>query len=174
MKVYVFPVDMTGCGKYRVIWPTQALVDQGYDVQIVLPQERAEFLQVRQFAGVTKNVVIPEDADVIVLQRVTHNLIVEAIPMIQAKGVAVVMDVDDDLNRLHERHPAKIAFSERQDHDWRNTAKVGAVVAGVVVSTDALDDTSRCRVKTRTSSGGVARCTHIRPTYRSWATPSSA
>lgn len=138
MKVYVFPVDMTGCGKYRIIWPTQALVDQGYDVQIVLPKEREEYLAVSMFAGVVKKVVIPEDADVIVFQRVTHNLIIDAIPLIQAKGVAVVMDIDDDLNVLHERHPAKAAFRSRNDHDWRNTVKSAHQVSHVMTSTDAL------------------------------------
>jgi glycosyltransferase involved in cell wall biosynthesis len=129
---------MTGCGKYRIVWPTQALVEQGYDVQIILPKERDEFLEVRTFAGAIKDVIIPPDADVIVLQRVTHNLISEAIPLIQAKGVAVVMDVDDDLNKLHDRHPAKMAFESRNDHDWRNTVAVAHLVDRVVLSADAL------------------------------------
>lgn len=144
MKVYVFPVDNTGCGKYRMIWPSKVLIDQGYDITIVLPNEREKFIDAKQqydpFTGKPrlKDVMIPPDADVIVFQRVTHNLIVEAIPLIQAKGVAVVMDVDDDLNVLHERHPAKAAFGKRDDHDWRNTVKVGALVSHVITSTDAL------------------------------------
>lgn len=138
MKVYVFPVDATGCGKYRVIWPSQALVDQGYDVQIVMPQERENFIDATVEYGVMTKVLTPPDADVIVFQRVTHERILEAIPLMQAKGIAVVMDVDDDLRSLHSRHPAKMAIEARPDHKWINTTLAAQLVSRVVVSTDAL------------------------------------
>ena len=138
VKIYVFPVDMTGCGKYRVIWPSQALVEQGYDIQIVMPKERDDFLDAKLKYGVMVDVMTPADADVIVFQRVTHQRILEAIPLIQAKGIAVVMDVDDDLSALHSRHPAKMAIETRPDHKWINTTLAAQLVSRVVVSTDAL------------------------------------
>ena len=73
MKIYVFPADMTGCGYYRLIWPSEVLIKKGHDITIVPPKERDKMMQATLRNGVVTSVKIPTDADVIVLQRVTHR-----------------------------------------------------------------------------------------------------
>jgi glycosyltransferase involved in cell wall biosynthesis len=47
------------------------------------------------------------DADVLVLQRPMDIEFVEAIPVIQRQGVAVVVEIDDDFHSLPKGHPAR-------------------------------------------------------------------
>lgn len=46
------------------------------------------------------------DADVVVLQRVVHADRVELIRALQDLGIAVVVEIDDDLHAIHRRNPA--------------------------------------------------------------------
>lgn len=143
MKVYVYPADTTGCGSYRMIWPAQALRAQGHDVQIVLPKDRsAHFQGVTDVDGNLIDVLIPEDADVIVLQRITHHHLIEAVKIIRAKGVAVVIDIDDDLSAIDPRNPAftilHTRFGHKPAHTWANAQRACEAASLVVVSSDAL------------------------------------
>ncbi len=54
------------------------------------------------------SVRIPEDADVIVIQRPAHFLQPQMIEMLRANKVAVVVDMDDDMSNIH---PDNIAFN---------------------------------------------------------------
>lgn len=144
MKVYVYPADETGCGSYRMIWPTEALQKQGHDVVIVRPHERtAHFRGVMDVTGTKMiDVHIPHDADVIVLQRITHKYLIDAIKIIRAKGVAVVVDIDDDLAAIDPRNPAFLTLHSKHgqspDHNWMNTQRACEAASFVVVSSDAL------------------------------------
>ena len=144
MKVYVYPADETGCGSYRMIWPAEVLKKQGHDVVIVRPHERtAHFRGVLDSTGTyLVDVLIPEDADVIVLQRITHKHLIDAIKVIRSKGVAVVVDMDDDLAAIDPRNPAFMTLHSRhgqdRDHNWMNTQRSCEAASFVVVSSDAL------------------------------------
>ena len=80
------------------------------------------------------------DIDVLVMQRTTHSLVAESIPHFQRKGVAVVIDVDDDLQHLPPGH------SLRRWHDpalnpeqsWRGLKRACALADVVTHSTPAL------------------------------------
>lgn len=141
IKVYVFPADQSGCGYYRLIWPAQELQRQGHDVVIVTTQERDQMLQAKLDGDHVVQVRIPQDADVIVLQRVTHRYLAQAIPIIRSAGTAVVVDMDDDLTCIHPANPAFHALHPSRPnaaHSWKNTLLACDAATLVTVSTDAL------------------------------------
>lgn len=144
MKVYVYPADVTGCGWFRLLWPVQALQNQGHDVTIMWPNQRGHFgAEVEN--GVVKKVVYPQDADLIVVQRVSHRLLAQALGWIKARGVAIVMDIDDDLSNIHPKNPAWALMHPKSsgapfatDHSWNNTLEAARNCTLTVVSSDAL------------------------------------
>lgn len=147
MTIYVYPADRTGCGYFRLIWPAQVLKAQGINVQIMDPRNRA-FNAIVEDDHVT-NVQVPTDATTVVLQRVTHRHIAEAIPIMRQSGIRVVVDLDDDLSTIHPRHPAYLVLhpnpkfkayrtENAKYHDWHNTANAMTWASAVTVSSDAL------------------------------------
>lgn len=146
MKIYVYPADEQGCGLHRIIWPALTLKGRGHDITIVSPRARANFLagHLHPRTGKLVDVTVPTDADVIVLQRITHRHLVDAIPLIRAKGIAVVIDMDDDLSSVDPRNPAFAAMHPRTgkhpDHSWHHAQRACDVSTLVTVSTPALLD----------------------------------
>lgn len=112
MKVYVLPADPHGCGHYRLVWPANVLQQQGWDITVMPPHENSGFLaKVRQEPDGSKtltSVRIPNDADVIVVQRPAHFLQPQMVEMLRANKIAVVVDMDDDMSNIH---PDNIAFN---------------------------------------------------------------
>lgn len=111
MKVYALPSDAFGCGHYRIIWPANVLKYQGHDVVIMPPRRDSGFMvKVQDNPDGTQTLVgatIPQDADVIVLQRPAHALQPQLIRGLRSQGIAVVIDMDDDMSAIH---PDNIAF----------------------------------------------------------------
>lgn len=111
MKVYVVPSDAFGCGHYRLIWPANVLQREGWNIRILPPKKDSGFMvKVEEQDDGTQKLVstmIPDDADVIVLQRPAHPLQPQLIRMLRANGIAVVVDMDDDMSSIH---PDNIAF----------------------------------------------------------------
>lgn len=142
MKIYVFPADEGGCGYYRLIWAARALQAQGHDIKIVMPSERGAHLNARRDGDEIVAVGYPPDADVIVLQRITHRHLIGAIRLMRAQGVAVVVDMDDDLAMIHPSNPAFMAMHPvhgvTAEHNWRNAQGACEAATLVTVSTDAL------------------------------------
>lgn len=141
MKIYVFPADTSGCGMYRLIWPAEALQARGHDISVIAPKQRDQMMQGKMNGDVMVDVKIPSDADVIVFQRVTHRHLVQAISLIRKRGIAVVVDMDDDLTCIHPANPAFAALHPRngnRDHSWENTMRACEAATMVTVSTPAL------------------------------------
>jgi hypothetical protein len=111
MKIYVLPADAYGCGHYRIIWPADVLRKQGFDVTIMPPNEKSGFLarvgEKEDGSQRLLGIKVPEDADVIVLQRPAHPLQPQMVEMMRQNGIAVVIDMDDDMSTLH---PHNIAY----------------------------------------------------------------
>lgn len=105
MKVYVYPGDIYGCGHYRLIWPARCAAAQGHDVTVVMPEERRVLVTVNQ-GGQPNGERFPADADVVVLQRPTHRFLAATVPMLRARGVAVVIDMDDNLKHIDPQNRA--------------------------------------------------------------------
>lgn len=125
MKVYVLPADAFGCGHYRLIWPADVLRRAGHDVVIMPPNEKSGFMakfgERHDGSQVLTGVQIPSDADVIVLQRPAHPLQPQMVQMLRQNGIAVVVDMDDDMSTIH---PDNIAFHvyrprSKSDLSWR-------------------------------------------------------
>jgi glycosyltransferase involved in cell wall biosynthesis len=144
MIVYIYPADVGACGYVRLIWPAEALRAAGHDVRVILPKDRAGIGgDIDAKTNELKNVRIPPDADVIVLQRVAFANMAKAVAMIRAKGVAVVVDMDDDLTRIDPSNPAFWALrtdgvGRAAHHNYRNAHEACLDATLVTVSTPEL------------------------------------
>ena len=145
MNVLVYPADQFACGHFRLIWPAEVLQRQGYEVTCVLPANRHVKIIVDDDDRVT-NVEVPENIDVMVLQRVTHRYLAEAVPLVREQGVAVVIDVDDDLGAIHPGNPAwqmlrpNVGNEHTRMHSWNHLAFACRHASMVTVTTPALLD----------------------------------
>lgn len=146
-KIYVYPADEHGCGHHRAVWPAQALIDAGHNIEIVMPGARAIHLELR--GDEVANIRMPADADVVVFQRVTNRYMAKAVSLIRAQGIAVVIDVDDDLASIHPSNPAFHALHPRNEgrvgangqvshHSWAHLTEACKAATLVTTSTEAL------------------------------------
>jgi hypothetical protein len=125
---------------FRLIWPGEYASAEGYEVTVLGPKERDLMLKVEGERVVD---VLDIKADVYVFQRLTHNRMVQAISILRSKGVAVVVDVDDDLSSIHPGNPAHDAYHPRRGdphHSWANLKQACRDATLVTVSTPALLD----------------------------------
>jgi hypothetical protein len=138
VRVVVYPADAFGCGSFRMRWPGEACAQAGHDVQVVEPKDRR--LRV-VMEGHTVRDVLDVDADVVVLQRVTHAYMAQAVGVMRAKGITVVVDVDDDLSSIHPSNPAWAVHRPGAGlHSWHNVSLACRNASLVTVSTPALLD----------------------------------
>lgn len=148
MKIVVYPADQWGCGSFRMIWPGEQCAAAGHDVTVVGQGQRSVRLVMERD---TVRDVLVDGVDVVVLQRVTHAYMAQAVAVLRAKGVAVVVDVDDDLSSIHPSNPAwamhhpgnegrRMAGGRINRHSWRNLAAACRDATLVTVSTPALLD----------------------------------
>lgn len=86
VSVNVYPVDQDGSANYRLIYPAQAMISQGLDVQICRTGEETR------------------DCDVAVLNRPVRQIQAEAIEQLVAMGKRVVLDMDDALDWIPTTH----------------------------------------------------------------------
>lgn len=137
MKVVVYPSDSFGCGSFRMIWPGQHLAAAGHDVEVVGPRDRR--VRVVMEGQTVRDVLV--DADIVVLQRVTHATMAQAVGVMRAKGITVVVDVDDDLSSIHPSNPAWAVHRPGAGlHSWHNLALACRNASLVTASTPALLD----------------------------------
>jgi hypothetical protein len=109
-------------------WPAQAAQREGIDIEIAdgvpilrRPSPRGDLIK-----------AAPLDADVLVFQRISDPEVLAIIPDLQARGHAIVVDVDDDLHSVPKTNAA-YGF-ERP----RNVLKACALADLVTVTTPAL------------------------------------
>lgn len=108
MRVHIFAADTYACGHYRVVWPGLAVdrTESDFEVTIVPPGDKSSGLVLwRDEDGEVAKVTAPE-TDLVVLQRVGLKHVMDAIPHIRAQGIAVIVDVDDDLSYIDPANPA--------------------------------------------------------------------
>jgi hypothetical protein len=106
VRVAVYPADRWGCGSHRLIWPSEVLQRQGHDVTIVESKDRHVEMVIDNRVDRVVKVKVPDDVNVVVLQRVTHRYLAQAVRVLRDQGVTVVVDVDDDLASIHPDNPA--------------------------------------------------------------------
>ena len=126
MKITCYPADSTGCGAFRIIWAAEALRAQGHEIELRPPDRRDIKLKIkgdRRDRDAFVEDVLDVTADVVVFQRITHRFMTQAIPIMRAKGIAVVVDIDDDLSCVHPRNPACQGYHPA--NEWRVSQKTG-------------------------------------------------
>lgn len=126
MRICVVPSDSGGCGFYRLRWPAQALIDAGHDI-VISDGDEAQSLRA-------------DDFDVIVFQRPLRVKMLAHIENLQAAGIRVVVDVDDDFSSIPSNN---IAFREyhpksNPESNWHHLAKACRAADLVTVTTPAL------------------------------------
>lgn len=155
MKVHVYPADLHGCGHFRLIWAAKALKAAGHDVTIAYPQgsnvrdafgrpELVNTLQGRMDKdGNTIDASYPQGVDVMVMQRITHQNLAQSVKLWRSRGIAVVIDIDDDLSAIHPSNPAFEALhpkGSRPKFGWQHAINACEDATLVTVSTPALLD----------------------------------
>jgi hypothetical protein len=143
VKVYILPADAHGCGHYRLIWPADVLRKEGHNITILPPTKESGFLaKVEDVNGkpILKGLQIPKDADVIVLQRPSHELQPQMVDMLRSAGVAVVVDMDDDMTSIDPGNVAYATYSPRTTgpFSWRNSLDSCRRATLVTTSTQRL------------------------------------
>ncbi len=144
MIAYVYPADTHACGYLRLIWPALALKAAGHDVRVVMPNARTGIGgDIDTRTDTLKDVRIPPDADLVVLQRVSFAHMAQAVTKIRERGVAVVVDMDDDLTKIDPSNPAFWAMrtdgqGRMAQHNYRNAGLACQTATLVTVSTPAL------------------------------------
>lgn len=147
LHVVVYPADRYGCGHFRAIWPAESLQRQGVDVTVVSNEQRHVEMIIDDRDDTVVDVNVPPQANVVVLQRVTHKYLTQAVSIIRRKGVAVVIDVDDDLTSIHPDNPAWTMLHPKRSewyvgkphkHSWHNLGEACRAATLVVCTTPAL------------------------------------
>jgi len=148
VRVAVYPADRWGCGHLRMIWPAEVLRRQGHDVDIVTAQNRHLEMVVDNRDDRVVDVRVPDGVDVVVLQRVTHRYLTQAITVMRERGVTVVVDVDDDLSTIHPDNPAWQHLHPKADerrlgrnvgmHTWTHLGQACRAASLVTATTPAL------------------------------------
>jgi hypothetical protein len=140
VKVYVFPADQFACGRYRLEWPARALAAQGHDVVVIHPKDASAQMRADMRGKTMVRLHMPPDCDVAVVQRVTNPYLAQAIPLMRAQGIAVVVDVDDDLTCIDPRNPAwkMLHPGHNTGQSWEHCMTACQEATWVTVSAPAL------------------------------------
>lgn len=142
MKIYVYPADMFGCGYYRLVWPAEQLQREGHNVVVVPPGERDGIVGEVGPDNKLRDVKIPNDTDVMVIQRPTHRNLPDMVSLLRDRGITVIIDIDDDLSRIDAQHPSFGQLHPQNEwqteHSWRNCELACERASLVVVSSPTL------------------------------------
>lgn len=143
-KIYAYPADQWACGHYRLIWPGLSAAAEltDYELEIVEPGSR-DFRAALDERGNVKDVTIPGGAAAVILQRPTHRHLMQTVPILRRKGIAVIVDMDDDLMTIHPGNVAHHIMHPNQGdpmHSWLHAAQACRDATLVTTSTPALLD----------------------------------
>lgn len=142
MRVVLFPLDVWGCGRYRMFWPAAAAAGKvdGVDVEIVKPERRSVTIHLGANGLVKSEEFDVGEGDVAVFQRPSATFMPQVIQLLQARGVGVCIDMDDDLAMLHPKNIAWMGFhpKTRNGHSWETAAESCRIADMMVVTTPQL------------------------------------
>lgn len=138
-KVYVYPADKWACGHYRMTWPAEAVLAQGGDITVVEAGQRD--FTASLIRNKVHSVKVADDTEAIVIQRPTHRLLAESVSVLRKQGIAVIVDMDDDLSCIHPNNVAHTTMHPREgdpSHSWLHAKQACADATFVTTSTPAL------------------------------------
>lgn len=138
MKVLALRADQGGCAFYRIEEPARVVRDQ-YNIHI----DVESYLPVDAHIDRHGNIQIDKietDADVIVFQRPLLATFVPAIQECKKRGIATVVELDDDFSCIHPENRAwpsvQPKYNSHSNYEW--VAKAATLADWVTVSTPAL------------------------------------
>jgi glycosyltransferase involved in cell wall biosynthesis len=111
-RVAMIPSDLGACCVYRLAWPGQAVKNQPkWNVELYRP----DLVRLGMVKGdlVLQGIKSPDTLDLVVIQRIENPIQVELIHGLQGMGVAVVVDIDDAMWRIHPDNGAHGYWNER-------------------------------------------------------------
>lgn len=141
MRVLVYPADLGGCGYYRLLFAAMHLQSLGHDIVIEWPGKETGFEVYLEDEKPIDFKLPCDNVDVIVMQRISHVWHTSVVPLMQSKGIAVVVDMDDDLSNIHRDNAAYWNYHPRNiktPFSWKHTEQVCRAAAMVTVSTKSL------------------------------------
>ena len=130
--------------EYRLVWPADVLKSLGHDIVILPPTKDSGFLAKFREEPNGKQVLtalqIPTDADVIVIQRPAHEFQPQMVDMLRSNGVAVVVDMDDDMSSIDQGNVAYHTYHPRSNtpYSWRHAIESCKKATFVTTSTRRL------------------------------------
>lgn len=139
MKVLALRADFGGCAKYRIEEPVKVLREKyGWDIRI----DQDVNVDAEKHLGSKRYTIheVKEDVDLIVIQRPLRHSVNAVMQQAQKQGIAVVVELDDDLENTHPKNAAyrevNPKYSDTSNWDWlRKTSDIADMVT---VSTPAL------------------------------------
>lgn len=143
LKVLCLRADYGGCSKYRLVEPIEELKRQGFDVDIRIDVDLAVDAE-KIIYGNNRHEYeifeIQEDIDLLVLQRPLNKSIYEVAKQAKKQGIALVVELDDDLDTVHPDNGAYRSvhpkYSPDSNYEW--VWKVCGLADLVTVSTPRL------------------------------------
>jgi len=145
MRVYVLPADVYGCGHYRLIWPANVLqYESKHHITVMPPGHGSGFMARTVDRGdgqqILTGVQVPTDMEVLVIQRPAHPLQPQMIKLLRSNGVAVIVDMDDDMSNIDPDNVAYWEYSPRSKSpfNWRYALEACKAATLVTASTKTL------------------------------------
>lgn len=139
MRVLALRADSGGCAKYRIIEPVNELrniTDWDIRVEVDAAADAMENLN----NGWVKVDEVKEDIDLLIIQRPTLQATNALARRAQEQGIAVIVELDDDLSALRPDHmsykQAQPRHSPMDNYEW--IYKTAEIADLVTVSTPAL------------------------------------
>ena len=139
--LYTFRMDDFSCGMHRIIWPAAAIDPDGKRIHHIAPGESDGVVTARMVQGrVTGLTNIPTDLTAILIQRPTSIALGQCIPFLRREGIRVIIDVDDDLERISPRHPSWYPLHNLPGHSSKVLRQACKHADVVVCSTPQIKD----------------------------------
>lgn len=135
--VVCFPSDGSGCGLYRMILPGKAVAATGKPVTVMTGSPKIAV----DPAGNVKGINVGS-AKIVVFQRPASYQIQQVINILHDNDVAVVIDMDDSLSKIHPRNISYKSYDPTKNHkrNWMHAARACEMADLVTVTTPALSE----------------------------------
>jgi hypothetical protein len=128
-----------------MVWPAEVLRQAGHEVVIIPPSKMGTGFQARvqrddNGREVLVGVEVPDDAAAIVIQRPAHPLQPQLINILRSNGIAVIVDMDDDMSTIHPENGAYHMYRHNSGSpfSWKYAALSCKIASMVTVSTAQL------------------------------------
>lgn len=126
-----------------MLWPARTLqqTQSDFDITVVPITSGGGFkINVGTNASgeqIITSAMLPQDADVIVIQRPSHPMFPQLVQLMRDSGKAVVIDMDDNMSAIHTNHIAYRHFKSSES-SWRAAIECCKLATLVTTSTHEL------------------------------------